>query len=116
MDNESIKKIDKPWGYEIIWAQTDRYLGKFLHIKPQERLSLQYHKTKMETIYVMAGTLELQVGQDNPKITECHPGSVVHLNPGEIHRFSAKDSPVMLCEVSSPEIDDVIRLEDDYNR
>ena len=115
MSND-IEKVDKPWGYEIIWARTDRYLGKFLHIKPNERLSLQYHKNKMETIYIMAGTLKLQLGEKDPQVSELGPGSVIHIEPGKIHRFSAKDAPVMLCEVSSPEIDDVVRLEDDYGR
>ena len=116
MSSKNVKKVDKPWGYEVIWAQTDRYLGKFLHINPNSRLSLQYHKEKMETIYVMAGTLELQIGKNEKKVSEHGPGSVIHIDPGKIHRFSANESPVMLCEVSSPEIDDVIRLEDDYKR
>ncbi len=116
MSNDNIRKVDKPWGYEVIWAETDRYLGKFLHISPHQRLSLQYHENKMETIYVMAGTLNLQIGKDDSDITDCPPGSVIHIDPEKIHRFAAKDSPVMLCEVSSPEIDDVVRLEDDYSR
>ena len=116
MSNENIKKVDKPWGYEVIWAHTERYLGKFLHINPGERLSLQYFKNKMETIYVMAGNLKMQIGDKNPEISVLGPGSVVQIDPGEVHRFSAEETPVMLCEVSSPEIDDVVRVEDDYDR
>ena len=116
MSNKDIAKVDKPWGYEVIWANTPRYLGKFLHISPNQRLSLQYHENKMETIYVMDGTLHLQIGKEDPDTSECGPGSVIHIDPGKVHRFSAGASPVVLCEVSSPEIDDVVRLEDDYKR
>lgn len=110
-----MEKIEKPWGYEVIWAKTKGYVAKFLHINPEHRLSLQYHEKKEETIYVMAGNLKLQIGQDSEEKL-VGPGSIVHIEPKKIHRFGAADSPVMLCEVSTPELDDVVRLEDDYRR
>lgn len=110
-----MEKIEKPWGYEIIWAKTDAYVAKFLHINPNSRLSLQYHKEKEETIYVMAGELNLQLGENNLP-TPTSPGSVIHIEPGKIHRFGAKNQPVMLCEVSTTQINDVVRIQDDYKR
>jgi quercetin dioxygenase-like cupin family protein len=110
-----MQKIEKPWGYEVIWANTDNYVAKFLHINPNSRLSLQYHEKKEETLYVMAGDLTLQLGDGEPE-TVTGPGSIIHVKPGTVHRFGAKNSPVMLCEVSTPEMEDVVRLSDDYNR
>ena len=113
--NSKIEKIEKPWGYEIIWARTDKYVSKFLHINPNSRLSLQYHKEKEETIYVMSGNLKLQIGKTG-KEKFVGPGTVIHVEPEKVHRFGAGDQPVTLCEVSTPELDDVVRLEDDYKR
>jgi len=110
-----IEKIEKPWGYEVIWAKTDNYSAKFLHINPNSRLSLQYHKEKEETLYVMAGNLVFQLGDGEPEKVS-GPGSIIHVKPGIVHRFGAASSPVMLCEVSTSELDDVVRLADDYNR
>ena len=110
-----MEKIEKPWGYEVVWAKTDNYVAKFLHINPNSRLSLQYHEEKEETIYVMAGELVLQLGE-NSEPTLTSPGSVIHVPPGKIHRFAAKEQAVMLCEVSTSQIDDVVRLRDDYER
>ena len=110
-----IEKIEKPWGYEVIWAKTENYSAKFLHINPNSRLSLQYHKEKEETLYVMAGNLTFQLGESDEE-TVTGPGSIIHVEPGIIHRFGAGNQPVMLCEVSTSELDDVIRLEDDYKR
>lgn len=109
-----MEKIEKPWGYEVIWAKSDRYVGKFLHINPHSRLSLQYHNKKEETIYVMAGKLKLTLDEGEESIVG--PGTVVHIHPGRVHRFGAEDVGVMLCEVSTPELDDVVRLQDDYKR
>ena len=110
-----IEKIEKPWGYEVIWAKTENYSAKFLHINPNSRLSLQYHKEKEETLYVMAGDLVFQLGEDGDE-TVTGPGSIIHVKPGEVHRFGAGNTPVMLSEVSTSELDDVVRLEDDYKR
>ena len=110
-----IEKIEKPWGYEVIWAKTDNYSAKFLHINPNSRLSLQYHQQKEETLYVMAGNLVFQLGDGEPEKVS-GPGSIIHVKPGIVHRFGATSSPVMLCEVSTSELDDVVRLADDYKR
>jgi len=110
-----MQKIEKPWGYEIIWAKTDKYVAKFLHINPNSRLSLQYHVKKEETLYVMSGELKLQLGDESQETTLV-PGGIVHVTPGKVHRFGAGDTFVMLCEVSTPELDDVVRLQDDYKR
>ena len=114
-----MEKVEKPWGYEVIWAKTDKYVAKFLHINPNSRMSLQFHKEKEETIYVMAGELKLQLDESSSQVTEgvetfVGPGSIVHVEPGRVHRFGAGNRPVMLCEVSTPELDDVVRLHDDY--
>jgi len=110
-----IEKIDKPWGYEIIWAKTDKYVGKILHINKGQKLSLQYHEKKMETIYVQNGNLELHL-QD--KIVILHEGQTFHIIPNTIHRFACPNNneSVELLEVSTPELDDVVRLRDDYGR
>jgi len=109
-------KVEKPWGHEIRWAINEKYLGKILHINKGHRLSKQYHEIKDETIYVLSGKLKLILG---PKDIEIHlpAGSAYRIKPKEIHRFCAAfDTDVELIEVSTPEIDDVIRLEDDYKR
>ena len=110
--------IKKPWGYEEIWAETDRYVGKFLHIDPGSRLSRQYHNFKTETIRVLEGKLVLETadypGNYRERILE--RGEVFHVPPGTIHRFGARETPVVLVEVSTTELDDVVRLEDDYER
>ena len=111
-----IKKIEKPWGYEILWTNSDKYAGKFLHINPESRLSLQYHKKKEETIYVMKGTLLLWEDDNDENFKSLNPGSIYHVLPEKVHRFGAAKESVMLCEVSSPELEDVVRLSDDYER
>jgi mannose-6-phosphate isomerase len=119
MQKETKAYISKPWGWEKLWAHTDKYVGKLLHIKEGRQLSRQYHEYKEETIYVLKGTLTLEIGQGKNMITKkLTPGSIYHIVPGTIHRFCAlKDRPpVELVEVSTPELDDVVRLEDDYNR
>ena len=109
--------IDKPWGHEEIWAETSRYAGKFLIIRAGEELSRQYHETKEETICVLSGKLRLEIGaQPNIKIQHLNPGEAFHVTPGTVHRFAADDEDVRLVEVSTPELDDVVRLEDRYAR
>jgi mannose-6-phosphate isomerase len=111
-----MKRVDKPWGYEIIWAHTDRYVGKLLHINAGHALSLQYHRVKDETIFVLEGELVLEVGADDKrKRLILGPQESFHVTPGTIHRFIAEQA-VVLMEVSTPELDDVVRLEDRYGR
>lgn len=108
------KRIEKPWGYEIIWAQTKNYVGKLLHIDAGHRLSKQYHEEKEETVYVINGTL---YNTDESGIVlkiEC--GDSFHVSPGQIHRFQALSGSVDFMEVSTDHLDDVVRLSDDYER
>lgn len=109
-----MKRIDKPWGHEIIWAVTPDYVGKILHINAGHRLSKQYHQIKEETVYVLEGTLYNY--EDDGSITKVLPGNAFHVNVGQIHRFGANQSHVRLVEVSTPHLEDVVRLEDDYDR
>jgi len=110
--------VNKPWGNEMIFAHNERYVGKILHIKEGHRLSKQYHKVKDETIYVIQGRLQLEVGEDgDTQVMILRSGDAFHIKPGTIHRFCAYDNQdVRLFEVSTPELDDIVRLEDDYDR
>ena len=120
MENLDDLTTRKPWGHEIRFAQNDKYLGKILFIKQGHRLSRQYHELKDETIFVQHGTLVLELGDPSLKSFERKTlgyGERFRILPGVIHRFCAPDdAPVTLIEVSTPEIDDVVRLEDDYKR
>ena len=110
----------KPWGHEIRFAQNDKYLGKILFIKQGHRLSRQYHQQKDETIFVQHGVLTLELGMPGTSTFEVKTlgyGERFRVLPGVVHRFCAPESgPVTLIEVSTPEIDDVMRLQDDYKR
>ncbi len=111
------RKVEKPWGYELRWAITDRYLGKVLHLNKGEALSLQYHERKDEYQYVIKGSIDMEVGAMDGKLTthRMSAGDTVHLTPGTRHRLTAiEDTDIF--EVSTPEIDDVVRLEDRYGR
>jgi mannose-6-phosphate isomerase len=110
-------RIDKPWGYELRWAITDRYLGKLIHVDAGHALSLQYHVQKDETIFVFGGVLDLVLEDDTGELRthRLTPGMSARVRPGRRHRFVAVED-VDLFEVSSPEIDDVVRLEDRYGR
>lgn len=113
----SVERIEKPWGYELIFAHTDRYSGKLLFIRKGEQLSLQFHREKDEVIYVHEGRIELEVGDPGrPLDTEVvGPGKAYRLLPGVVHRWRALDDAIVL-EASTPELDDVVRLEDRYGR
>lgn len=113
----SARRVDKPWGHELIWAHTDRYVGKVLVIEAGKRLSLQRHEIKDETIYVVAGRLRLflEDGDGVVRTEELGPGEFRHVATGRIHRYEAIER-CELFEVSTPELDDVIRLEDDFGR
>lgn len=108
--------VDKPWGREEIWAETSRYAGKFLVITDGEMLSQQYHERKEETILVVAGRLTLELGHGPDEVHLLDPGQSWHITPGTVHRFCANHGDVRLAEVSSPELDDVVRLKDKYAR
>ena len=112
--------IMKPWGHEIRFAENDKYLGKILFIAQGKRLSRQYHQQKDETIMVYHGTLTLELGMPGTSTFETKTlgyGERFRILPGVVHRFCAlHNQPVTLIEVSTPQIDDVVRLEDDYKR
>ena len=110
-------RVDKPWGFELRWAITDRYLGKLIHIDAGQSLSLQYHVQKDETIFVTSGELDLVLEDDSGSVRthRLTPGMSARVRPGRKHRFAAV-TDTDLFEVSSPEIDDVVRLEDRYGR
>jgi len=111
------EQVRKPWGHETIWARTERYVGKILHVRAGEALSLQYHRVKEETILVLSGALDIEVGgaEEERRTIRLGPGDGWHLPPGTRHRFSALVDTEVL-EVSTPELDDVVRLEDRYGR
>ncbi len=119
MNNESLHQattVQKPWGYELIWAHTARYVGKILHINKGHRLSYQYHNVKDETIRLLSGCLQVETEVEGERIVlDLKTGDCLHITPLMRHRMTAiEDSDVL--EVSTPELDDVVRLEDDYER
>jgi mannose-6-phosphate isomerase len=108
--------VAKPWGYELIWARTDRYVGKVLHINKGESLSYQYHRVKDETIRLLEGMMDMDLESDGERSTiRLKPGECLHITPGMKHRMTAVETCDVL-EVSTPELDDVVRLEDRYGR
>lgn len=113
----AVSRVEKPWGYEIIYALTDRYCGKVLFIRKDEQLSLQFHREKDEVIYVHAGRIEMEIGDPGGPldIEVVGPGHAFHIQPGTVHRWRALEDTTVL-EVSTPEIDDIVRLEDRYGR
>ena len=110
-------KVDKPWGYELRWGITDRYAGKVLHVKKGEALSLQYHELKDEFQYVVKGAIDIELGGPDGALTthRMKAGDTVHISPGTRHRLTAVED-TDIFEVSTPEMDDVVRLEDRYGR
>ena len=113
---QAVNRVPKPWGYEVHWAHTDRYVGKILHVTAGHALSLQFHNVKDETIFLYSGVLlyELEVDGVLTK-REMHPGDAVRVTPKTVHRMTAIEDCDVL-EVSTPELDDVVRLEDRYGR
>jgi mannose-6-phosphate isomerase len=109
-------RVEKPWGHELIWARTDRYVGKIIHIEPGQVLSLQYHNKKDETIYVLRGEIILRT-KPGEKLVErrMKEGEAFHISPPTIHQFEAVTATDLL-EASTPEIDDVVRIQDRYGR
>ena len=111
-----IYRVDKPWGHELHWAKTDRYVGKLIHVNKGQALSLQYHNLKDETIYLQSGRMLFEIQEDGTLVArEMQPGQCVHVTPKTVHRMTAiEDCDVF--EVSTPELHDVVRLEDRYGR
>jgi mannose-6-phosphate isomerase len=111
-------KIEKPWGHELIFAVTERYAGKLLFVRAGESLSLQFHNVKDESWHVLEGRARLELGAPGERMLVREvvgPGASFHLPPGTVHRVSALEDTTIL-EVSTPELDDVVRLEDRYGR
>ncbi len=112
IDKASAHRVDKPWGYELRWATTDRYLGKVLHVNRGEALSLQYHVRKDESILVASGSIDLEL---EDRVYRLGPGDTAHIPPGARHRMTAIED-CDIFEVSTPDIEDVVRLDDRYGR
>ena len=112
------RRVDKPWGYELIWAQADTYVGKVLFVKAGESLSLQFHKEKDESWLVYSGRAKLElgsVGEPMLKQEVIAEGAAFRFRPGTVHRVTALEDTTIL-EVSTPHLDDVVRLDDRYGR
>jgi mannose-6-phosphate isomerase-like protein (cupin superfamily) len=115
--------VEKPWGYELHWAKTDRYVGKLIHVNAGHALSLQYHNQKDETIFLWSGRMLFEIAEGleaasvHVKLTarEMKPGEAVHVTPKTVHRMTAI-TDCDIFEVSTPELHDVVRLEDRYGR
>lgn len=117
MEENLPKKTEKPWGYELLFALTPHYAGKILFVKKGHRLSFQYHEVKDETLYIQSGKALLEIEDEHGVMveTEASPGYCFRLLPFKKHRFRAIEDTTFL-EVSTPELDDVVRLDDDYGR
>ena len=112
-----MEKIEKPWGYELIFAHTDKYVGKILYVKAGEALSKQYHEVKDETLYLDSGLVELEIGPLGKELEKrtWKLGESIHVPPKTVHRITAKEDSYII-EVSTTELDDVVRLDDRYGR
>ena len=111
-------RVEKPWGYELHWAKTDRYVGKLIHVNAGHALSLQFHNVKDEAWYVLEGRAEVELGAPGDSVLASEvvgPGAAFRFTPGTVHRVKAVEDTTIL-EVSTPELDDVVRLEDSYGR
>ncbi|MDT8369414.1 MAG: cupin domain-containing protein [Longimicrobiales bacterium] len=111
------RRVEKPWGWELHWADTELYLGKILHVNAGEALSLQYHEEKDETFYLLAGEVTLVVGPDADTLEEItmRANDACRVRPGVVHRMVAVTECEIL-EASTPHPDDIVRLEDRYGR
>ena len=111
-----VTRVDKPWGYELHWAKTDRYVGKLIHVNAGHALSLQYHNQKDETIFLWSGRMLFEIKEGDELVKrEMKPGESVHVTPKTVHRMTAIED-CDIFEVSTPELHDVVRLEDRYGR
>jgi mannose-6-phosphate isomerase len=112
------RRVEKPWGYELIWALTDVYCGKVLFVKQGESLSLQFHREKDESWLIQSGRAKIELGAVGESVLKeevVGPGAAFHYTPGTVHRITAVEDTTIL-EVSTPHLDDVVRLEDSYGR
>lgn len=111
------RRVEKPWGWELIWAQSETYVGKLLFVRAGQSLSLQYHERKEESWLVQEGRATLELGERGGELatTEIAAGDAFHYRPGTVHRVTALEDTLVI-EVSTPELEDVIRLEDRYGR
>jgi mannose-6-phosphate isomerase len=113
-----VRRVEKPWGYELIWALTDVYCGKVLFVKAGHALSLQFHRAKDESWLIQSGRAKLELGEAGESVLNeeiVGAGAAFHYTPGTVHRVTALED-TMILEVSTPQIDDVVRLEDAYGR
>ena len=110
-------RVEKPWGHELIWAKTDQYVGKILHVRAGEALSLQYHDVKDETIFLLSGTMEFFAGPSSEALERIplQEGESYRVIPGTVHRMVAV-SDCDILEASTPHLKDVVRIEDRYGR
>jgi len=113
----SIRRVEKPWGHELIWAHTDRYVGKVMVINSGKRISFQYHEAKDEWIHVLSGRLLLTLENDAGVVEERElgPGEGAHVPVGRRHRYTGIETATLI-EASTTELDDVVRLSDDFGR
>ena len=112
------RRVEKPWGWELIWAHADAYVGKVLFVRAGESLSLQFHREKDESWYVESGRAELELGEPGNAVLHSEvigPGACFRFRPGTVHRVTALED-TLIVEVSTPHLDDVVRLEDRYGR
>jgi mannose-6-phosphate isomerase len=112
------QRVEKPWGFELLWAHAEQYVGKILFVRAGQALSLQFHKLKDESWYVHTGRAELEIGapgDTTPSSEVVGPGAAFRLRPGTVHRVRALEDTTIL-EVSTPHLDDIVRLEDEYGR
>ena len=113
-----VRRVDKPWGYELIWALTDLYCGKLLHVRAGHSLSLQFHREKDESWLVQEGRARIELGEAGQAVLAeevVGPGAAFRYVPGTVHRVTALEDTTIL-EVSTPQLEDVVRLEDAYGR
>jgi mannose-6-phosphate isomerase len=111
------RRVEKPWGYELIWAESEQYVGKLLFVRAGQALSLQYHEVKDESWLVQEGRAALELGEVGGELTtiEIGPGDAFRYRPGTVHRIAAIED-TMILEVSTPHLTDVVRLDDRYGR
>ena len=111
-------RVEKPWGYELIWAKAEDYAGKMLFVRAGQTLSLQFHREKDESWYLLEGRAEVELGEAGQAVLKAEvvgPGAAFRLKPGTVHRVRAVEDTTIL-EVSTPQLDDIVRLEDAYGR
>ena len=111
-------RVEKPWGHELIWAKAEGYAGKLLVVRAGQALSLQFHREKDESWYILEGKAELELGEAGQAVLQTEvvgPGASFRLRPGTVHRVRAVEDTTIL-EVSTPQLDDIVRLEDSYGR